>query len=950
VCAGGSSPSYYCEARPLPMNNSGGSSVWLNITTLSNRSPDPCTCASMAYDALDGYVLLVWDGRTWTFSGGAWTQLNVTGPPAICCPAMTYDAADGYVLLFGGASSGVTYNDTWTYAGGTWTQLTPAVSPPDRWLSTMAYDAQDGYVVLFGGESQSPTYRLYDDTWTFRNGTWTNLSLNASAEPGRRGAATLAYDPAIQRLVLFGGGQANDSVLSTGRSDPLNDTWTFSAGNWTQEHPSSAPPPRMLMGLAYDVAGGYLLTFGGQARNWTASGGLTYREYNDTWIYRGGNWTNRSSGVAPSPRAWANPDDEVWDSADGYLMLFGGGGVGGPNGNLNLNDTWEFGPPIMAGVTASPATIDQGQPTVIRVSALSNSVALSYAYSGLPPGCTGLNRSTIRCVPNSTGAFQVAVNVSDPSGYSLSRNTSLRVHPDPVLSAFAAQPRILDQGQLLTLAVSASNGTGVLSYSYAGLPFGCPSRNASNLSCYPSSAGNFTISAKITDQLAFSRFANVTVTVSLDPSATLGRSVGTIDLGQHTTFTVVAFRGTGNLSYQYASLPPGCVSRDVAILDCRPSATGSFTPQVTVTDATGYAVNRSTTLTVYADPVLDSFAVAPAAIDLGQSLSLWLNVSGGSNIFHYAYNGLPPGCNSTDLPSFACGPTSSGRFVIGLVATDSLNWTVNASAAVAVNPDPSVVAFNATHGTIDVGQRLALMATASGGTGGASYTYTGLPFGCSTSNLPTLSCTPQRIGQFLVQVTVHDGAGYAASATTFVTVNPDPTVSSLVAEPSALVLGENTTFVATASGGTGFRSFAYSGLPGGCSSRNASIVVCHPTTAGTFAVTVTVTDSVGWNSSANAALQVTAPVIAPSNGGSGFPAWGYGLLVVLGVVGVALGLFAWRARGARGRDTGRIEGGAELPPDPSAEDSEFPPNEFDDGSASVIPAGVSPSVTGFEPS
>ena len=70
---------------------------------------------------------------------------------------MTYDAEDGYALLFGGEGTGFAYlNDTWTYANGNWTNVTSRLStaPQGSASDLMAYDAADGYVVLYQGKDE----------------------------------------------------------------------------------------------------------------------------------------------------------------------------------------------------------------------------------------------------------------------------------------------------------------------------------------------------------------------------------------------------------------------------------------------------------------------------------------------------------------------------------------------------------------------------------------------------------------------------------------------------------------------------------------------------------------------------------------------------------------------------------------------------------------------------
>src|ERR1700691_4502444 len=87
-------------------------------------------------------------------------------------------------------------------------------------------------------------------------------SLTVGLGPGTAGASSLvlppgrawpslAYDPATQDTVLFGGTNWNNKTFS--------DTWTFSGTAWTQQHPTTSPSARRGAAMAYDSATGQLL-------------------------------------------------------------------------------------------------------------------------------------------------------------------------------------------------------------------------------------------------------------------------------------------------------------------------------------------------------------------------------------------------------------------------------------------------------------------------------------------------------------------------------------------------------------------------------------------------------------------------------------------------------------------------------------------------------------------
>ncbi len=76
---------------------------------------------------------------------------------------MAYDASLGRVVIFGGGYSTPLQNQTWVWDGINWTEVHPAVSPGARYAASMAYDPLNNGLVLFGGFSP----QTLDDTWMF---------------------------------------------------------------------------------------------------------------------------------------------------------------------------------------------------------------------------------------------------------------------------------------------------------------------------------------------------------------------------------------------------------------------------------------------------------------------------------------------------------------------------------------------------------------------------------------------------------------------------------------------------------------------------------------------------------------------------------------------------------------------------------------------------------------
>jgi hypothetical protein len=277
-------------------------------------------------------------------SPAQWAQLvPAVSPPGLAAGgAMAYDPVDGYLVLFGGCDSGNFWfstctptNQTWVYQNGSWSQLSPTVSPPARYDASLAWDGEAQSLVLFGGNG-SVTTGFLNDTWTFVHGQWTQQHPTVS--PPARAAAAMVYDARDGYVLLVDGEQyrtLTNAATYTYVGADFNDSWAYSGGNWTQLHPTDNPSARDSMSITYDPMLGEVVLFGGF--NWT-----TYN-LDDTWAFSGGQWSPVATwGVGSGVTYVVAPADRnnaafAYDPALGTDVLFGG-----HSGYAFYSDTWEF--------------------------------------------------------------------------------------------------------------------------------------------------------------------------------------------------------------------------------------------------------------------------------------------------------------------------------------------------------------------------------------------------------------------------------------------------------------------------------------------------------------------------------------------------------------------------------------------------------------------------------
>lgn len=181
-----------------------------------------------------------------------------------------------------------------------WQQQATGTTPPARRYATMAYNPATQRCVLFGGSGTSGT--ILNDTWVWDGSSWTDFTPPTSPSP--RFCSSFAYDPNSQRMILFGGWDTGNYY---------GDTWAWDGTSWTQLTPSNPPPPRCGMAFACDEQRQVLVGFGGK----TATG-TTRRTYE----FDGNQWAERiPTGVWPPARMQARA---VYNAQAGRVQVFGG--------------------------------------------------------------------------------------------------------------------------------------------------------------------------------------------------------------------------------------------------------------------------------------------------------------------------------------------------------------------------------------------------------------------------------------------------------------------------------------------------------------------------------------------------------------------------------------------------------------------------------------------------
>jgi len=306
--------------------------TWMNMSPTT--SPGKREVGSMAYDSQSDsmvmfggiinydpdYTELVYTNETWTYSynTNTWTAMSpATAPSPRSYAGSAYDSESDRIILFGGERAEQSLNDeTWSYdfETDTWTEMSPPISPSRRFGSAMAYDEESDRIILFGGRPWNPaTYAAMNDTWAYDFNTDTWEFLDTTPFPEARRAASMVYNNATDRMILFGGADEEQNVLG--------DTWLFdyNSNNWTQQSPTNHPSARVRHRMIYDSESDVVLSFFGTWPTWTSQSLIQ----NDlVWAYD----TNNDHWRRMSPTTQTGLVDMMmaYDSESDMSIIFGG--------------------------------------------------------------------------------------------------------------------------------------------------------------------------------------------------------------------------------------------------------------------------------------------------------------------------------------------------------------------------------------------------------------------------------------------------------------------------------------------------------------------------------------------------------------------------------------------------------------------------------------------------
>lgn len=477
------------------------------------------------------------------------------------------------------------------------------------------------------------------------------------------------------------------------------------------------------------------------------------------------------------------------------------------------------------------------------IDAAGNAMAANYTWRFTTSTVPDLMPPVVTAVTPTNGALNVSVNTAVSAAF----NETILASSVTTASFLLTSPTTT-----VTAVVSSAGGVATLT----------PSARLASNTKYTA-----TLTTGITDLALNALVTNYSWTFTTVPAPSI--TTTTLPAGTETgaySQQLTATGGYGTLTWTTPSTLPTGLSLSTGGLLSGTIATGTagtYTINVTVTDADGVTATTSLSLTVGVGPSIVESTLKQATATGAYSQTL--TGTGGTSPYTWSASGLPSGVTlSTTGPSPTTTLTSAnvtavaGTYSITITITDANSIVATKNLSLIVNAKPAIDATQVLPEATETGTYSYTVLLTNSGTGTLTWSQNGLPSGMTFDTATgTIGGAPGpgTAGAYSVGFTVTDSNLVSSATVTLpLTVNPPPTISSVQADLDAVGAasesGGYAGFTPAASGGTGTLTWNVAGLPGGMSFSTSTGAISGTPAAGTsasspYAITFTVTDSYG---------------------------------------------------------------------------------------------------------
>ncbi len=564
-------------------------------------------------------------------------------------------------------------------------------------------------------------------------------------------------------------------------------------------------------------------------------------------------------------------------------------------------------PPLMISCSPLNPTVSSGSTFSASCGATGGVGPYSWTYPSLPgwltpSGNTGSNISLSGTVPGSPpNSYTVTVTLRDSMNQQVQQTISITVGkgggggPSLLLISCSPSSATVNPGTQFTASCSVTGGTAPYNIIPSGLPAWLSASISANSVSFAGTVpapppNSYSVGVVVADSSNPSRTQSQVIAITVNGGRlSVNCNPGTVSVAAGASFSVgcSVTGGTAPYSWSYSGFPGGAsgpaTGASVTIGGTMPAPPpSSYTGAVSVTDSTpGTRQSASTTVGLTnTTTVLSVSCSGPASAASGAAYSATCSATGGTAGYTWSFS-LP----SWLTASGSTGPTITlsgtmpspppSSYSITASVKDGGNPAQSATQTFSVANTTPVLQISCTPGPlgVNIGAAYSASCTASGGTPGYTWSYSGLPAwlsgGTSGASITLSGTAAAPTGPVSVVVTLTDTTVPTKQTTTqTITFTVNPPALQMSCTPATATVNAGTPFstTCTATGGVPAYSWSFGGggLPAWLTSSGtagASITLSgappNPPPA-SYSFTVVVTDSTTPNKqTANQAIQIT---------------------------------------------------------------------------------------------
>ena len=457
---------------------------------------------------------------------------------------------------------------------------------------------------------------------------------------------------------------------------------------------------------------------------------------------------------------------------------------------------------------------------------------------------------------NSSSTFTITATDATGAAASQSYNVTINAYTAPTISTTSLPNWTIDRPYSQTVVATGGTAPVIFNVSAGSLPTGLSLNTSTGaITGTPTTTTGSPFSFTITATDAFNNTGSEAYSIAISTLPTITTTTlpnWTVKQPYSRTLGVSSGTAPDSFTVTSGSLPAGLsLTTSTGVISGTPTATGSASFTISVTDAAGAMASQSYSVTINPSLTITTTTLPNGTVN--QSYSSTINVSGGTSpdTFAITAGSLPTGLSLNSNTGAITGtPTASGNpFTFTVTATDAADAVASNSYSVIIIPVGPVIITTLPNWTVNTAYSQTL--AANGGTSPYTYAVTSgsLPTGLSfNSSAGTITGTPTTTSgsPFAFTITVTDAAHATSSKAFGLTINAAPAITTTTL--STGVVGQSYSQPLQSTGGTGTTTYAVTAgsLPAGLSLN---------TSTGAITGTPTATSS--------SSLSYTANVVSP---------------------------------------------------------------------------------------